>query len=176
MYDLILTGNKIVSITEEQKKQLDALLLNKDEYNQTVIIGRNTLKVSMIKGIFESGQQSYKPFDEKLQHDQNEWNEYCLRMSNWSVKDKTDNEITVRILPFLEANGVMIDESRMAVLRQTIEAFLSSHLRYPRCPSFVWWGVIKDMVGTDRMKWMEIVAINDLAIGDWVKYHGVKII
>lgn len=168
-YDIVLTGNKIISVTEDQKKKLDSFLLEKESGNLMVTIGKNTIRLSMVKGIFESGTANFVPMNAIAEQRHREWNEECKTMSTMSIQDKIDNEITVRILPMFQKKTV--DEVTIAVLRQTMEAFFTVHPDYPRCPSRIWWGIIKEKVEDWGTKWMEFVIRSDGAVEDYVTYR-----
>ena len=173
MYDLVLSGNKTVTITEEQKKKVDALLEEEASGNITIMLGKNTIRLSMVKGIFESGTQSYAPLNATMEAKNQEWQKVCNDMSGWSLQGKIENELNTRILPMFQKEP--LDEVTIAVLQQSIEAFFVSHPKYPRCPSHIWWEIVKQRTKGWATKWMEYVIENDKAIEEWIKFQKWKI-
>lgn len=169
-YDVVLIGNKTISITSDQKKILDEALLDKEQNgNTSFMVGKNTIRLSSVKGIFESGTANFTPINESMNRKHEEWNRECEKMSNLPMKEKIDRELTIRILPMFRKHT--LDEVTIAVLRQTMEAFFTVHPKYPRCPSIFWWSIIKEKVAKEEMRFMEFVISNDEAIEQWVKHH-----
>jgi len=170
-YEVVLTGGKTVLVNEEQKKKLESYMIDKEAGNVTCLLGSSTIKISMVKGIFQVKDQDYKPFNAQLKTQHDMWDNYCSKMASLDKNDKIDNEITMRILPMF-VKGTMSEEY-MAVLRQTIDMFFTSHPQYPRCPSKVWWPIVKDVVDKPAPLFMEYVIRNDSAVEDYVKYKRI---
>ena len=169
-YDIILTGGKTLSVNQEQKNKLDVALLDKDANNNASFsLGNNTIRLSMVKAIIESVTESYKPLSDKQQRDNTEWDTLCATMAHAPIQEKIDTEINSRILPMFW--DITLDENTMAVLRQSIETFFVAHKNYPRCPSVIWWEIVKPFMETKQTLFMEYVIRNDGAIREYIKYH-----
>jgi len=169
MYEIVLTGGKTLTVTEDQKKKLESYMVEKDGGMVTCLLGNNTIKVSMVKGIFEVKDQSFVPMNKKIEQQHQSWDEMCAKMAVWGIKEKTENEVNARILPMFKKKT--ISDELMPVLYQTIEAFFTSHPKYPRCPSKIWWPMVKDFTDTQAPLFMEYVIRNDNAIEEYVKFH-----
>lgn len=178
-YNLVLVGNKTISITEEQKKKLDTLLLNKDEGERVVMLGNTTIKVSSIRGIFESNTVSYQPNDEKFQKELLEWDADCKRLSELPIEEKIERELRVRIFPEALISRSWIDTRVDEVYEQVkrvVTDFYIANPRYPRCPARYWFPIIKPYVHIKAAKFYEIVGINDEALFNWAKNRDFRTI
>ena len=173
-YDVILQGGKTLLISEGQKNELDKVLKDKSESFSTTVIGKNIIRVSMIKGIIESNSQSMIPNNTKQNAEYEKWVSECMRMSKDSVQEKIDREINIRILPMFKKT--IIDEQTLSILRQSMEAFFTSNTKYPRCPASIWIPILKKSIEIEKGEgknigmgmFLEYVIRNDGAIYNWV--------
>ena len=178
-YDLVLVGNKTISITEEMKNKLDALLLDPAKKEDVIRIGNTTIKASSIRGIFESTNISLQPNNERFQKDLLEWDADCRRLSELPVEEKINRELLTRVMPEPFLNRGWTDKKVDSVyeqIKKIITDFFTANPQYPRCPARYWFPVIKPYVKEKVARFYEAVGANDEEIFAWAKRNKIKIV
>lgn len=175
-YQIVLQGNKNITVTEEQKKQIESHWISKDGF--TLGIGNNTIDTKSIKGIFEIPEVDFS-IQEKINKEQGRaFYEQLEKSSVWSVEDKSKRDMRIRILPgWLKSGGKREDREMMNIYTMLTE-FFTQNIQYPYCPAVLWWPIIKErMREFPKMSiFYKYVFLHDGQVYSWLKNNGKETI
>lgn len=184
-YELLLTGNKRIAITDQERQLIiEAEKRNKETHSDSwMTLGYNRFKLSMIKGIFFQDDEIRVNKSTWIKENQ-EWHETCTRMSKYDLEKKFDIEMKNRVIPGMKLSHIQLDAKERAVMEANIRMFLKQNPKYPRCPMRIWWPFIAEKIApinpktgrranlkADVTSWWKIVARNDEAIEEWIRYN-----
>ncbi len=181
-YELILQDNKRITLTKDEADVVTHGILNKQEIFK---IGLNVFKRTIIKGLFPIREEIDEDYKKRYFEENKAWHETCMQMSRKPIDDKVTTEITNRITPGLELNRIKLSDEQFLVMESNIKQFFQDNPKYPRCPMRVWWPMIADNIspvdsktksrGNPSIhmgKFFELIARNDEAISEWMKYQA----
>jgi len=177
-YHLYVRGVKEpLFITDVQKLSLEKAL-NDVDAPATTSIGKNLIKLSDIKGIFEIEKDTLQ-VDSRRKMDQtdNEWNGEMIKMANDDITQKVMRELTIRIFPelFLRRGLIEYQEDVVMQIKKILISFFSQNTGFPRCPAKYWFPLLKKSIHNPFVaKFYEIIANNDSALYVWCKKYQIK--
>jgi len=177
-YKVVLQGQEKLTISDEQAEKLIEVWKNKSV--STITIGRDTIAVSSIKGIFEIAKADMTNQNESWKRQNNEWDQTCLSMSKLSPEEKTEKELAIRILPAIKlASGKIPERSSDVIVKLWNELmdFFAGNPQVPRCPMKVWYPIVKpELNGKPFLtKFLEYVSRNDNEIAKWCHFNRIKV-
>ena len=177
-YKVVLQGKEQLTISDEQAEKLTEVWKSKSV--STITIGRDTISVSSIKGIFEIAKADMTAQNESWKRQNNEWHQVCLSLSKLTPEEKTEKELAVRILPAMKlATGKVPERSSdiMVKLWNELMDFFNGNLQVPRCPMKVWYPTIKPHLSGKPFltKFLEYVARNDDESIKWCRFNRIPI-
>lgn len=169
MFDLQLSGGKTMTVSQEDADRIKNTI--KGRLSDTVEVNGNFLRVSTIRGIFPSSTVNTGAQDDRWERQQTEWNDTCVKMSLLSSQEKTDKEMTIRILPAWKMSQLSESHTVLTEVYDVILKFFDEHSTYPRCPARVWWPIIKPFIHESKFisRYFQYVMKNDAAIEFWIK-------
>ena len=174
-YQISLTGGKNLVVDQIIKEKVERLL--KDNTDKWINIGNDSFKVSTIKGIFEfrDDSEKLKWWTEDRREDEKEWSDELFRISKKTPEEKTEHDLKTRIFPGLRLSKI---NSINKEIKEAILDFFKSNPNYPRCPSKVWWPLLKSKLITSLYisRWFNYIFRNDEAIENWARFNRIKII
>lgn len=179
-FEIILQGDKKIIIAKEQADKLTAGILAKEDVFK---VGLNVFKRSAIKGIFPLAEEIADNKEQWIKENR-EWNETCLRMSKYSINEKTEIELNNRILPAMKLAHIDLPIQLLEPMKANIRRFFEDNPKYPRCPMRIWWPFIRAKIAPLNKKskkranpiiwqaqWFKLIMRNDGAIAEWIKYY-----
>jgi len=183
-FELILQDNKKVILTKEEADSLTKELLNVAKDRQEIFkMGVNVFKRTAIKGIFPVSED-VADNKEAWTRENKEWDDTCLKMSQYPVEQKVNIELESRIDPGLKFANIEMPIQLLEPMVANIRQFFIDNPKYPRCPMRVWWPFIRAKIAPinkktnnrpnptiSYAKWFEVIARSDGAIEEWLKYQ-----
>lgn len=172
-WELLLSYGKKLYLDDKEKEELEKQL---DSGATDILIGRQRINASIIKGIFrwdEQGQQDdMRVADLHLQEQNRVFNEDCSLWQKKSPEDKAKREMKIRVVPFWKLNGGKREDKIMRVIYEWIIWWFKKNPSYPRCPVWFWGGFLEIVFKKkDWGHFATIIRRNDGVVDEWVKYH-----
>lgn len=174
-YQVILTGNRTITVDEKEAEVIKSNWLGKTK--AIININRNTIDTSTIKGIFEINEEQYG-LDQSIGIINRDFSMDCFNMASLPIEDKIFKELSIRVFPqkFLDKDWINYSADLADKIKIKVKSFFEANPKMPRCPSKYWWPILKPMIRNKRIaSFYKLVMRNDNVIIDWAKWNNIKI-
>lgn len=177
-YKVVIQGQKELIITDVER---DILLPIWQEKSMPIVtIGKTTIAVNSIRGIFDISQPKNVANDEEWRKNQNEWDVMCKQQSDMDLDLKVSRELEIRILPIyakMMKKPLSEYESLYREMKAGIADFFQANPRWPRCPAWVWWPFLDPTLRlrSPFTRYFDYIRRNDDEIAKWCKFHEISL-